>query len=69
MSRTAGLRVRADELVQLGALALELKAERDALRSKLKAIGEIATEAVNEFETPEMRLAMIVRLVGRMSRD
>ena len=42
--------------------AAELQAERDALRTKITAIREIAAEPVNKFETPHLRLAMIVRL-------
>lgn len=48
------------------------KAKAERLDAKLAAIREIAAEAVNDHETPEFRLAMIVRLcdlteVGRES--
>jgi hypothetical protein len=34
----------------------------DGLKAKLAAVSEVASHAVNEFETPDQRLAMIARL-------
>jgi len=65
MARTASIGISIKEVeafAEVLSLIETMKAERNRLRAKVASIREIAAEAVNDHETPEMRLAMIVRL-------